>query len=130
VLVLRSLSIVIDRQHFVAMLAGLDREVSTITFSMFPVAMLMACIALAHADLDTSRPAGILLRLIAWGGMVKTSLLILVPGMLAVKAQALGRAGVLDVVLVMTLAVGGYFTWVGYFESPQRARSNVGARPG
>lgn len=68
VLVLRAVSIAIDRPHFVGMLDGLGREASTISFSMFPVAMLMGFIALANARVDTSTIAGVLFRL-AWGGI-------------------------------------------------------------
>lgn len=120
VLVLRAVSIAFDRPHFLAMIDGLGREVSTISFSMFPIAMLMGFIALAHAEVDTSTVAGVLLRLIAWGGLVKTSLLILVPDAIVAKAQLLGRAGMLDVVLLMTGLVGAYFSWFG-FLAPQEA---------
>ncbi len=114
VLVLRGVSILIDREHFVSLLEGLDKEVNTISFSMFPIAMLMAAIALAVTHRDTSSLAAILFHLIAWGAIVKTSLLILFPKLLVAKAQMLGRAGFLNVVLVMCLAVGGYLTWFGY----------------
>lgn len=115
VLVLRAISIAIDRPHFVTMLEGLGREVATVSFSMVPIALLMACIALAHAEVDTSTVAGVLLRLVAWGGMVKASLLIVFPGAVVAKAELLGRAGILDVVLVTTLTVGAYFSWFGFF---------------
>lgn len=115
VLVLRGISILLDRRHFVAMVSGLDREVDTVAFSAFPIALLMACIALAVGHADTSSLAGILIRVIAWGGILKASALILFPGAVVARAALLERAGFLNVVLVVTLLVGGYFSWFGYF---------------
>jgi len=120
VLILRAASILIDRPHFLAMLRGLDQEVTTVSFSMFPIAMLMAFIALAVVHSDTSSLAAILIRLIAWGGMVKTSAVILFPHAVVAKAQVLGQAGFLNVVLATTFVVGAYFTWFGYFASAPR----------
>ncbi len=117
VLLLRSLSILIDRQHFVAMLGGLEREVATVSFSLVPIALLMACIALAVVHTDSSSLAAILIRLMAWGGIAKASALILFPNAMVAKAQLLGRSGFLSVVLLVCLLVGGYFTWFGYFAS-------------
>jgi hypothetical protein len=117
VLLLRAVSIVIDRRHFLEMLRGLEREVTTVSFSLFPIALLMACITLALFHSDTSSVAAILIHLIAWGGMAKASALILFPGVVAVKARALERVGFLNVVLVVCFLVGGYFTWFGYFGS-------------
>jgi hypothetical protein len=114
VLLLRSVSILIDRRHFVEMVRGLDREVTTAAFSLFPIALLMACITLAVVHQDTSTPAALLIHVIAWGGMVKASALILFPRAVVSKARALERAGFLTVVLVVALAVGSYFTWFGY----------------
>lgn len=118
VLLLRSLSIAIDRRHFVATITGLEREAATITFSLFPVALLMAFLALAVGHSDTSSLAGILLRIIAWGGILKTSALILVPHLVVQKVKLLEQAGFLNVVLVVCLVVGAYFTWFGYFAAP------------
>lgn len=115
VLLLRAVSILIDRGHFIEMVRNLDREVATVSFSLFPIAFLMACIALALAPLDTSSLAGILLRLMAWGGSLKAAGLILFPHAMAAKAQLVTHAGFLNVVLVMSFLVGGYFTWFGYF---------------
>lgn len=117
VLLLRAASIVIDRGHFVEMLRGLDREVDTVSFSMFPIVLLVGFLSLALLPLNTRTPAGILLRLIAWGGAAKTSAVIRFPRTLVANAQALGQAGFLDVVLVMSLLVAGYFTWFGYLAS-------------
>src|SRR5262245_57858574 len=86
VLLLRAFSIVIDRQHLLDMLNGLVREVTTISFSLCPIAFLMACIAIAVVHTDSSSLAAILVRIIAWGGMLKASALILVPHTVAAKA--------------------------------------------
>jgi len=117
VLLLRAFSIAIDRKHFVAMLAGLEREVATVSFSLFPIALLMGCVTLAVAHSDTSSLAALLIHAIAWGGIVKASALILCPRLVASKAQVLERHGILAVVLVVCFVVGGYFTWFGYFGS-------------
>jgi len=128
VLLLRALSILIDRQHFLEMLRGLDQEVATISFSLFPIALLMTCIALAMVHSDSSSLAAVLVRLMAWGGMAKASALILVPHVVVAKAHVLERAGFLNVVLAVCFAVGAYFTWFGYFASkagiPDPAPSN------
>ncbi len=47
VLLLRGISVLIDRRHFAAMLEGLEKEVTTVAFSAFPVVLLMVCTALA-----------------------------------------------------------------------------------
>jgi len=116
VLLLRALSIVIDRAHFVAMLDGLEDEVRTISFSFFPIALLMSCIALAVVHSDSSSLAGMLIHVIAWGGILKGSALILLPHVVVTKARVLQQAGFLNVVLVVCFVVGGYFTWFGYIR--------------
>ncbi len=116
VLLLRALSIVIDRGHFTAMLEGLEREIATVSFSLFPIALLMTCIALAVVHSDSSSPAAVLIHLIAWGGMIKATALILFPRTVVAKARALEHAGFLNVVLFVCFALGGYFTWFGYFR--------------
>ena len=117
VLLLRAASIVLHRKQFVEMVRGLDREVGTVAFSFFPVALLMACLALAAVRWDTSHPAGMLITLIAWGGTLKASALILFPDAVVAKARALERAGFLNVVLIVCALVGGYFTWFGYLAA-------------
>ncbi len=117
VLLLRGVSILLDRQHFKEMLDGLERESATVAFSLFPIALLMACVALALLHTDTSSPAAILIRLIAWGGMAKASLLILFPRVVVAKARLLGQAGFIQVVWAVCTGVGGYFAWFGYFAS-------------
>lgn len=114
VLILRALSIVIDREHFDEMLAGLEGEITTVSFSLFPIALFMTCAALAIMHDDLSSPAAILIRIIAWVGMLKASALILFPKVVMAKAQMLGKASFLNVVLVMSFLVGAYFTWFGY----------------
>jgi hypothetical protein len=117
VLLLRALSIAIDRKHFGAMLAGLEREVTTVSFSLFPIALLMGCITLAVVHTDTSSLAALLIHAVAWGGIVKASALILCPRLVAAKARLLAQYGILAMVLVVGFLVGGYFTWFGYFGS-------------
>jgi|GEM_PF-3266417 len=114
VLLLRALSIVLDREHFKAMLGGLADEVATVSFSLVPIALFMTCAALALLHDDLSSPAAILIRVIAWGGLLKASALIVWPKAVVAKAQLLGRAGFLNVVLAVTFVVGAYFTWFGY----------------
>jgi cytochrome bd-type quinol oxidase subunit 2 len=115
VLILRAISILIDRDHFVEMVNGLQRETTTVAFSLFPIALVMACIALAVNCRDTSSLAGILILLMAWGGMLKGAALMLFPRLVAAKARLLVQSGFLNVVLLVCLAIGGYFTWFGYF---------------
>jgi hypothetical protein len=120
VLLLRAASILIDRNHFLEMLRGLDGEVATVSFSMFPIALLMAFISLAMVPLESGTLAALLLRLIAWGGILKTSALILVPRVVVAKVHVIEQAGILNVVLAGCFAVGAYFTWFGYFASATR----------
>jgi hypothetical protein len=66
------------------------------------------------------------LRIIASGGAVKTSAVILFPRTLVANAQALGQAGFLNVVLVMCLLVGAYLTWFGYVASDAKPPTRDG----
>lgn len=115
VLLVRSLSIVIDRQHFLDMMEGVEQEIKTISFSLFPIALMMVCIAIVVTQKDTSSLAGILILLMAWGGIAKSTALMLFPSVVAAKVQLLRKGGFLYVVLCMSFLVGGYFTWYGYF---------------
>ena len=117
VLLLRAVSILIDRRHFVEMVRGLDRELTSVSFSAFPIALLMTSIGVAVVHSDLSTPAGVLIRIMVWGGILKGSALILFPRVMAAKARMLERAGFLTVVVVVCLVVGAYFTWFGYFRS-------------
>ncbi|MCE7938786.1 MAG: hypothetical protein DYG90_09450 [Chloroflexi bacterium CFX6] len=116
VLLLRALSIALDIGHFRAMIAGLEREITTVSFSLFPIVLMMTCIALAVVHTDASSLAAILIRVIAWGGIVKAAALILFPTAVVAKARLLERAGFLYVVLIVCLAVGAYFTWFGFLR--------------
>ena len=118
VLLLRGISILIDRGHFVEMLDRLEDESKTVSFSMFPIAMLMTGIAVTVVHRDTSSLAAILFHVVAWGMIIKTSLLILFPSLMAKKARMIGQAGFLHVVCFMCFAVGAYLTWFGYFAAP------------
>ena len=113
-LLVRGLSLIVDRAHFMAILDGLEREVSTISFSMIPIALFSAGALLVTAGADSSSLAGILFQVIAWGMMLKSTALMLFPRLVVKKAQMLGKAGFLNVVCVATLLAGGYFSWVGY----------------
>lgn len=114
VLLLRALSIALDREHFRAMMDGLERELATVSFSLFPIALFMTCAAIALRHDDLSSPAAWIVRLVAWGGLLKATALILAPRMVLAKVALLGRAGFLNVVLAVCLAVGAYLTWFGY----------------
>lgn len=115
VLILRAVSILIDRRHFIEMLEGLEREAATVSFSLFPIALNMAGVAIVVLHRDTSSIAAILIHIMAWGAILKSSALILFPKLVVAKARRFGQAGFLNVVLAMTLFVGVYFTWFGYF---------------
>jgi hypothetical protein len=114
-LLLRAVSIVVDRRHFTETLGRVDEEARTLTFSFFPVALLIAFIALAQIPAEKPSLALVLLRIIAWGGIVKASALMLFPRAVLAKARLLEQAGFLNVVLLTCSLVGGYFTWFGYF---------------
>jgi heme/copper-type cytochrome/quinol oxidase subunit 4 len=114
VLLLRAVSILIDRAHFVEMARGVEREITTVAFSLFPIALMMTGIALAQLHTDRSSPAAVLIAVMAWGAILKASGLILFPRVMAAKARALERAGFLSVVVAVCVLVGGYFTWFGY----------------
>jgi hypothetical protein len=115
VLLLRAVSILLDRKHFVEMVRGLERETTMVSFSLFPIALLMTCTALAIVHSDTSSVAALLIHAMAWGGIAKASGLILFPRAMAAKARSLERAGFLNVVLLVCFVAGAYFTWFGYF---------------
>jgi hypothetical protein len=92
----------------------------------------MAFISLALLPLGSRSLAAVLLRVIAWGGILKTSALILFPHMVVAKVHVLEQAGILNVVLAACFAVGAYFTWFGYFASvthkPHDASISSGAQ--
>lgn len=116
VLLVRGISLIVDRKHFVTLLDRLEGEAKTITFQLLPVALLMAAITVIVACRDLTSPAGILIHLAAWGMAAKSTLLMLFPEGVLAKARLLGRAGFLNGVLFMCLAVGGYFSWFGYLR--------------
>ncbi|MEQ8784927.1 MAG: hypothetical protein RIC55_01450 [Pirellulaceae bacterium] len=115
VLLVRALSIVIDRKHFYAMMAGVEKEITTVAFSFFPIALMMSCIAIEVTFSDTSSLAAWLIHLTAWGGMAKAAALMLFPRLVVAKVKLLAETGFLYVVLLSTLCVGAYFVWFGYF---------------
>ncbi|MCH9649589.1 MAG: hypothetical protein K0U98_15220 [Deltaproteobacteria bacterium] len=115
VLILRALSILLSREHFFKMIDGMEREVTTVSFSFFPIALFMSCTAIAVTHSDRSSFAAFLILLIAWGGMAKGAALILFPHLSVEKGRHLVKPMFLNIVLFVCLAVGGYFTWFGYF---------------
>jgi len=115
VLLVRAVSIVMDRKHFHAMVAGLEKEISTVSFSFFPIALMMSCIAIAVTFSDTSSIAAWLIHLMAWGGILKASALMLAPRLVVAKVRILFGFGFLNLVLLNCFVVGGYFVWFGYF---------------
>jgi hypothetical protein len=54
VLLLRAVSILIDRKHFLRMLDRIEDDSQTVAFSMIPIAMLMAVIAVVATYTDRS----------------------------------------------------------------------------
>jgi hypothetical protein len=126
VLLVRAVSLLIDPEHFVTMINGLDREVATVSLSFFLIALMMAALAILALHSDHSTPAGLMITLMAWGAVGKASALMLFPHALAAKALLLQRAGFLNVILIACVAVGSYFTWFGYFRT---ARPSSPARP-
>ena len=64
VLLVRGVSIMIDREHFLKMVQGLDREITTVSFSLFPIALMMVGIALV-LNRDLSTTAGVLIYVMA-----------------------------------------------------------------
>ena len=119
VLLVRALSIVLDREHFYKMIDGIEREITTISFSFFPIALFMTCLAIAVTYSDTSSLAAIFIHIIAWGGIAKATALMLFPKILIAKGKFIVEAGFLNVVLIVCFVVGGYFTWFGYFAPGQ-----------
>jgi hypothetical protein len=117
-LLIRALSILLDRRHFLEMLAGVERETTTVSFTFFPIALFITCATIAVTYRDTSSLAAILIHLMAWGGIAKSTALMLFPRLMVAKARLLGQAGFLYVVFAVCLAAGGYFTWFGYFAPP------------
>lgn len=117
VLLVRAVSILLDRNHFVEMIDGLEREISTVSFSFFPIALFMTCTAIAVTHSDTSSLAALLIYVVAWGGIAKATALMLFPRLLVKKGQVLAKTVILNFVLLMCFLVGGYFTWFGYFAT-------------
>ena len=116
-LIVRALSVLIDRNHFVKMVDGLEEEITTVSFSLFVVGLFMTAVAILVTHSDTSSLAAILIHIIAWGGLAKSTLLILFPRVAVQKAKLLVQAGFLYVVLVVCFASGGIFTYFGYFAA-------------
>ncbi len=117
ILLLRAVSIVLDRGHFLTMLERLEDEVQTISFSLVPIALFLAAAAIVNTQHDRTSLAAMLIQIIAWGALLKSSALILFPRAVAAKARWLGQHGILNLVLIACLAAGTYFTWFGYLAA-------------
>ena len=117
VLIIRALSILIDRKHFFEMVDGLEKEITTVSFSFFPVALFMTAVAILVTHSDTSSLAAILIHITAWGALAKSTVLMLFPRVAVDKAKLLVKAGFLNVVLLVCFAAGGIFTYFGYFAA-------------
>ena len=117
ILIVRALSIVIDRKHFFDMVDGLEKEITTVSFSFFPVALFMAAVAILVTHSDTSSLAAIFIWIIAWGALAKSTVLMLFPRVAVDKAKLLVKAGFLNVVLVVCFVAGGIFTYYGFFAA-------------
>lgn len=113
-LLIRAISILLDREHFLQMLDGVEREVDTASFSLLPVALFVVGVSIVVTHSDRSSLAAILIYLMAWGAVAKSTLLMLFPRLVTTKARALGQAVYLHVVCIICFVVGGYFTWFGY----------------
>ncbi len=77
----------------------------------------MTAVAILVTHSDTSSLAGILIYIIAWGALAKSTVLMLFPRVAVDKAKLLVKAGFLNVVLLVCFAAGGIFTYFGYFAA-------------
>ena len=117
VLLLRGISILFDRKQVVTMLEGLEKEAASAAFSILPVILLTASLALAVTHKDTSNPAAVILHIIAWVGILKGALLILRPKAVLSYGRLAGKAAVLHGVSVVSAGLGAYLTWFGYIRA-------------
>ena len=115
-LIIRGMSIIMDREHFRHIVNNLEKEMRTISFAMVPVAIMMGALAILQLHEDTSSIAAILFHLAAWGALAKTTAIMLFPKLVAAKAKILVKAGFLEVTWLMTFTVGSYLTWFGYLR--------------
>lgn len=115
-LIVRGLTLILYREHFRQIMNNLEQEMRTISFAMVPVGIMMGALAILQLHHDTSSIAAIMFHLIGWGAVLKTSLIMLFPKLVAEKVKILGEWGFLTVAWVVTSATGVYFTWFGYFQ--------------
>ena len=115
VLLVRSLSILIDKKHFEAMLEGLDKEIKTLSFSFIPVTLFAAALFILNYQTDRTSFDGIAITCIAVLAIIKTSLLMLFPDLMVEKAKKLGELGVVAFAMFGTLSIGICLTYLGYF---------------
>lgn len=114
-LLVRGVSILIAPAHFRSLIQRLETEVSSISFSMVPVFLFATFLSFALFFRDLESVAGILIFTIGVVGTVKTSVVMLVPRMLARKVRALKRIPFVEIIAATCLLAGAYFAWVGYF---------------
>ena len=116
VLLLRGISILFDRNQVVTTLEGLEKEAASAAFSTLPILLFMASVALAVTHEDTSSLAAVVLHGIAWVGILKGALLMLRPRAVLCYARFAGKAAVLHGLWVVSVGLGAYLTWFGYFR--------------
>ena len=110
------MSILFDRQQVVTMLGRLEKESTSAAFSALPVILLMASLALAVTHKDASSPAAVILHVIAWVGILKGAVLMLRPKIVLSYGRHAGKTAVLHGVWVVSVVLGAYLTWFGYFR--------------
>ena len=115
-LIVRGVTIILYREHFRQIMNNLEQEMRTISFAMVPVGIMMGALAILQVHDDTSSIAAILFHIIAWGAVIKTTVIMLVPRLVAAKVKILAELGFLTVAMVATSAVGVYLTWFGYLR--------------
>ena len=96
---------------------GLEKEATSAAFSVLPVILLRASIALAVTHDDTSSPAAVILHVVAWAGILKGAVLILRPMVVLAYGRHAGKSFVLHFAWVVSAGSGGYLTWFGYLRA-------------
>ena len=95
---------------------GLEKEATSAAFSVLPVILLRASIALAVTHDDTSSPAAVILHVVAWAGILKGAVLILRPKVVLAYGRHAGKS-VLHFAWVVSAGSGAYLTWFGYLRA-------------
>lgn len=113
-LFLRGISLVWNQAYYREVVDRLEQEVTSVAFLTLPGVLMVGGMALVLAPLDTSHPAGLVLRVAAWGALLKGVATMLCPRLMVKKARALVDLGFMNLAAVVCLLVGGYFSWVGF----------------